>query len=412
MAHWFHRNVFKATTIVNFDIPFIQQDVQAVQLCSQLKQTRQGLLQVLPDVNYGPETVESVFASYFSLLMGLIVDPADANNVSKLRNSTVFKWTNSLLGNSPQVEKDSFFEAYNICFNLGVWYMKHASMVAAKDDITLDEAKDVHVSLKKAAGLFQFIQSMYLPQLGSAQIEAGDLDRRIVATYLIQCTAEAQEVTLARAVELKHNPCLISSLAYETSKMFSEASASLRSLEQASQWKLYLQLKCAFYKAFAYKYCGENLLSQDKCGEAIRALKEALASYGQAAEFCKEYSKKKGPAPKASPENHPFFRKLAPQLKITLEKCERENGFIYHQKVPHDPPQLEEKATYGLVNPEDYIVPPISKLWTPVTYAAFNDITSKSDSTKKPEKDLPPVKETPVHQTSKEPKNESGCSLQ
>ncbi|GLH07452.1 Uncharacterized protein GBIM_12905 [Gryllus bimaculatus] len=380
MAHWFHRNVFKATTIVHFDIPFVHQDVQAVQLCSQLKQTRQGLLQVLPDVNYGPETIESAFGSYFSLLMGLLTDPTDANQVSKLRQSVAFKWTNSLLGNSPQVVKDSFFEAFNICFNLAIWYMKHASMVAAKDDITLDEAKDVHVSLKKAAGIFQFIQSMYLPQLGSEQIEAGDLDRRILAAYLTQCTAEAQEVTLARAVELKHNPCLISSLAFETSKMFSDAAASLRSLEPAAQWKLYLQLKSAFYKAFAYKYCGENLLSQDKCGDAIRALKEALACYGQASELCKEYSKKKGPAPKVSPEDHPFFKRLAPQLKITLEKCERENGFIYHQKVPHDPPQLEEKATYGLTS-------------------------------KKPEKDLPPVKETPVHQTSKEPKNENGCSL-
>ena len=33
-----------------------------------------------------------------------------------------------------------------------------------------------------------------------------------------QCTAEAQEVTIARAIELKHNPSLISSLANETSR--------------------------------------------------------------------------------------------------------------------------------------------------------------------------------------------------
>ena len=34
----------------------------------------------------------------------------------------------------------------------------------------------------------------------------------IFPAYLNQCTAEAQEVTIARAIELKHNASLISSL--------------------------------------------------------------------------------------------------------------------------------------------------------------------------------------------------------
>ena len=40
-------------------------------------------------------------------------------------------------------------------------------------------------------------------------------------------------------------------------------------------------------------------------------------------------------------------------LDRTLEKCERENGFIYHQKVPYDPVELPlNAATHGLVAPE------------------------------------------------------------
>ena len=40
-------------------------------------------------------------------------------------------------------------------------------------------------------------------------------------------------------------------------------------------------------------------------------------------------------------------------LDRTLEKCERENGFIYHQKVPYDPVDLPlNAATHGLVAPE------------------------------------------------------------
>ena len=33
------------------------------------------------------------------------------------------------------------------------------------------------------------------------------------------------------------------------------------------------------------------------------------------------------------------------------EKCERENGMIYHQKVPYDPPELVlNDKTFGLVS--------------------------------------------------------------
>ena len=64
-----------------------------------------------------------------------------------------------------------------------------------------------------------------------------------------QCSAEAQEVTIARAIELKHNPSLISSLAYETSKMFTTAADSLSTLDQKifGHWRAYFQLKAKFY---------------------------------------------------------------------------------------------------------------------------------------------------------------------
>jgi hypothetical protein len=50
--------------------------------------------------------------------------------------------------------------------------------------------------------------------------------------------------------------------------------------------------------------------------------------YKSSTELCKEYAKTKGPARKIHPENHSFFKRLAPKIQITLEKCERENGFM------------------------------------------------------------------------------------
>jgi hypothetical protein len=136
---------------------------------------------------------------------------------------------------------------------------------------------------------------------------------------------------------------------------------------------MYLVLKSRFYLAYAYNYAGENLLAEDKCGEAIRALQESQKCYGQSVEFAKEYSKVKGPGTKAKPEQHAFFRRLAPIVNRTLEKCERENGLIYHQKVAYDAPELEVKdKTFGLVSPEKFELPEMASLWTSVAYASFD----------------------------------------
>jgi hypothetical protein len=57
----------------------------------------------------------------------------------------------------------------------------------------MEEAKEVHVSLRKAAGIFQLIERDFNPKLTERQMEAGDLDSRVISAYLTQCTAEAQE---------------------------------------------------------------------------------------------------------------------------------------------------------------------------------------------------------------------------
>ena len=42
--------------------------------------------------------------------------------------------------------------------NTAFWYMKHAVLVAVKPEISMEDAKEVHTSLRKAAGLIKFVQ--------------------------------------------------------------------------------------------------------------------------------------------------------------------------------------------------------------------------------------------------------------
>lgn len=51
--------------------------------------------------------------------------------------------------------------------------------------------------------------------------------------------------------------------------------------------------------------------------------------------------------------------------------------------MPYDAPDLEIKdKTFGLVKPEEFDLPAISGLWTPVAYASF-DISLNPDEKKK-----------------------------
>lgn len=420
MAYWYHRNPLKATALVNFNIKMIVVDTEAMRVCGELKSTRNTLLETLSNPNKETTILIESLNNYLGLLEAFIKAPDDSNAESKLRYVIRFRWTQTLLGSSPLAQQDSVFELISILQNVGIWFMKHAAMIAGKDEITMDEAKEVHTCLRKAAGMFTTVRDTYLPELIDKGEFGSDLDPNIINTYIQQCTAEAQEITLARAVELKHAASLISALANETSKMFKTAAESLLRYDavKASKWRKYLEMKSVFYLSFAYCYCGENLLVQEKCGDAVCALLESEKQYNQAEILCKKYTETKGVGQEAKVDQHLFFRKLGPVVKRMLDKCQRENGFIYHQKVPTTPPELELKATFGLASPEEFILPARNALWSPTAFAAFEGEKknpfdpANSKSAQKAEGDLPPVKEAPVHQSNNAPKTSSGCVLQ
>lgn len=83
-------------------------------------------------------------------------------------------------------------------------------------------------------------------------VPGSDLDINVINAYQLTCQAEAQEVTIARAIELKHNSSLISSLAHHTLVMFTKASTLIKSLKNKmfNKWLAYLELKAAVYESY------------------------------------------------------------------------------------------------------------------------------------------------------------------
>ncbi|XP_051909311.1 BRO1 domain-containing protein BROX [Hippocampus zosterae] len=409
MAHWFHRNPLKATAPVSFNFYGVAGSPAANKICNDLRTTRARLLEMFTDVTCNAEMMKSATDAYFSLLQCFIVSLDGTTQDNKMRYIQNFKWTDTLQGNAPSAQQDAVFELVSMAFNVALWYTKFASRLAGKENVSEDEAKVVHRSLKVAAGIFKNLREAHIPRLITPAEKGRDLDPRVIDAYMIQSQAEAQEVTIARAIELKHNASIVAALASETANFYQKADHTLNTLEPeySGKWRKYLQLKFFFYMAYAYCYHGQTLLANDKCGEAIRSLQEAEKAYSRAEELCKDYRHTKGPGTTAKPSEQLFFLKLGGFIKNTLEKCQRENGFIYFHKVPAEPPQLELKANYGLVEPVPFELPSPSEQCTPEVYATF-DLTkgAKNDKAKLKEEDVKPMKEPDL-----KPQKDTGCAI-
>ncbi|XP_029448990.1 BRO1 domain-containing protein BROX [Rhinatrema bivittatum] len=410
MTHWFHRNPLKATAPVPFNFYGVASTPAASKICSELRTSRARLLELFTDASCNVEMMKNATDSYLSLLQGFITSLDGSTQDNKLRYIQNFKWTDTLQGNVPSSQQDAVFELVSMGFNVALWHTKFASRLAGKEDITEDEAKDVHRSLKFAAGIFKHLKESHIPKLITPAEKGRDLEARVIDAYIIQCQAEAQEVTIARAIELKHNPGLIAALANETANYYQKVDHTLSSLEPVyiAKWRKYTELKMCFYMAYSFCYHGQTLLASDKCGEAIRSLQEAEKFYSKAEALCKEYGETKGPGTTAKPSGHLFFRKLGSLVKNTLDKCQRENGFIYFQKVPPEAPQLELKANYGLVEPIPFEFPSVNPQWTPETLAAFDLTKRPKDDSAKPhkEEEVKPMKEADI-----KPQKDSGCQI-
>jgi hypothetical protein len=102
--------------------------------------------------------VETALRLYLALVRGLLLQPGeDVTAASKLSQTLTFRWSDSLLAGAT-VRRDAVFETGSMLMNVAFWQMRHAVLVAVRPTVSMDDAKEVHSSLRKAAGLIKFVQ--------------------------------------------------------------------------------------------------------------------------------------------------------------------------------------------------------------------------------------------------------------
>jgi len=402
MAHWFHRNKLKSTIDQKFADKGTAIKSNASKMLTDLRIARQNLLAVFVDAVAKPELVHEKLNAYLTLLIGLADCDSDEN---KLRYTFRFKWSNSLVQDgTPSVVQDAQFEVASVLMETAIWLIKYGARIAATEEITENDAKIVHKSFKQAAGVFEQVRQESAKLLDTAEA-ASDMDPHIIECYQLQCRAEAQEVTIARAVMLKHKPLLIAALAKDTQTFFQDADKQLAAVKKdeiVGKWRKYLQLKEVFYNSYTYCYKGLDLLSQDKCGDAVKCLQEAKSEFLRCEKKCKEYKSSTGAGHTIKPDEAVFFHNYGKELARALEKADRENGFLYHQKIPDVLPELGDlKPTHGLAKPDPYTIVEKSPRWNEELLAGFDlSQKSKKEETKEKVKEnrekIPEIKEPDI----------------
>ena len=104
---------------------------------SDLKQSRRRILELLPDPHHDTDSMETSVKLYLALLRGFLETPGTESSgctASKLRHVLRFRWSHSLLGNTPENQSDTAFEMANLLMNVSFWHMKHAGMISAKEE--------------------------------------------------------------------------------------------------------------------------------------------------------------------------------------------------------------------------------------------------------------------------------------
>lgn len=328
---------------------------------------------------------------------------------SKLRHSIRFKWTHTLLGSEPLVMQDSLYELISMSQEYALWLTKHASYVCSKGEYNADDAKKAHTALRKAGGIFEEMDKVYFDRLldQNGRKSRSELDSKVCNAYQLQWLAEAQEITIFRAIELKHSKSLVSSLAYETSRSFLSAAEIVKTLD-SPKWLKYLMFKALFYETHAWTHHGDNLLSLDRCGDALKVMQEARKVLESTLLASKEYEKLKGKGVKL--KENIFFKKLQPLVDRIEEKCQRENSLLHHQKISDDLVPLEGRPSHGLASKIKFDLPPVDPLWTPEAYNAFHLVPLEAKNAPQSPQESEPM--PPVQEKEPPTKTDNGCSLQ
>ncbi|BDA48020.1 probable BRO1 domain-containing protein BROX [Coccomyxa sp. Obi] len=299
---------------------------------------------------------------------------------SKLRRSVAFTWKDVMVS-SPVGEstaQDAIFELASVLEAVALWKMARAATLCAdaRFGIGGEAVSEAYKLLRAAAGLFEFVRDHCATFLINA-VASPDCNVQTAQAYALLCIAEAQSLTVLRAIQKGNAPSLIASLAVDAAAAFESAAGTARGVAATkadSKFKLYADYQAAVHRAYGQCFAGVEQLKAQQAGAALRHLGNAkdLLAASQAAS--KAYDRAD---PVSSAVDHEYADL---ELKDAIEKpytrAKRDNDSVYFQHVP-TADSLAAIEPRRLVTPTPYALPAPALLVNEALPDAFVEVPAE-----------------------------------
>lgn len=295
---------------------------------------------------------------------------------SPLRYAVKYSWNQVLLGKGKAQVPDAAFELLSVLIAGGVWSMRRAEQLCDSNPhgVPTSISGKAYKLLLQAAGLFDFASRAVLPLCAQSVTpkEAPDCSLEALQAIGTCALADAQSITVLRAIQKGILPSLVASLARDTRDQYKQVSEYLANIRGAPDTKLavYARYKYAAFDAYAHIFNGIDQWRNKKIGAGLRSLKEAEAAWFLVKKASAVFDKA---APATLGKAHSRFDdEIDRGVYDAMRRMEKENGTVYFQQVPTDAPLLPEGRRLAISAP--FSVPEKSRDVTNVDYGIFSNL--------------------------------------
>eukprot|EP00803_Ostreobium_quekettii_P003877 evm.model.scf_167.18 EVM.evm.TU.scf_167.18 scf_167:116551-119421(-) len=392
-----------------------------------LTECRRNLLSALRTTDSDAKAVDASLAAYLSKLQHLIrpleghgtqsPEPGPPWADAGVAAAVSVEWRHALnegagaearmaRADAAQPRGDVRFEMASVLLSVAMWKASKAAAVVCGVATGADNSlvAQAHQLYREAAGVVQHLSDKHVEGLGAQK--AGDLDENILAGLYKFMLAEAESLTVLRAIEKGNVSSLIAGLALDVSQLYAQAFESVQravaptvqALQDSAphrrahsrtssqdmgvkgwtgycrKFGSYLRYKAACFKSCMLAYHALDRMQATQGGDAVRLSQEADQILRTAAILGREYD---GLPPNASDyQRQTFAFHLSDRVTKIEAQCQKDNVSVYMQKVPDTLPELPEAKQ--LVSAIDYSLPPPEPS---IDYSLFScfDLTQSSE---------------------------------
>ncbi|KAK4785781.1 hypothetical protein SAY86_002470 [Trapa natans] len=240
------------------------------------------------------------------------------------------QWTTAIGGSLSflNLMGPKYYQVGNIRFELGmILFLYGATLRARAYEISTEALVQSTTLFRDAAGVYLYLSQEVLPSLQS--IDAGkkppESMSSVASVMSLICLAEAQVVAIKKAEERKATVGLLAKLHHGVTEFLSEATSILYSgsgevRDVSPRLFGYISSFKCLHELRSQRYLAKSLQATGQAGVSIGILHEALNR-----------------AKEINPGEESWRLIIKEEIDIvseSLEKLERENEFVWHEKIP------------------------------------------------------------------------------